>query len=85
MMRYRLGPCSFAVSLGSTKWHQLYILPHKPDSSVSAKTKLEHLEDLGLRRAVHGPIYSGPKQQDEEGINGNGATDATAGSIIVRS
>jgi hypothetical protein len=52
-------------------FYQRHILPHDVQARELGigKTRLEHLESLGMRRGIHGPIDIAPRQQDEEGIN----------------
>jgi hypothetical protein len=52
-------------------FYQRHILPHDVQARELGigRTRLEHLEKLGLRRGVLGRIDIAPRQQDEEGIN----------------
>jgi phage terminase large subunit len=52
-------------------FYQRHILPHDVQARELGigKTRLEHLEKLGLRRGLLGGIDIAPRQQDEEGIN----------------
>jgi phage terminase large subunit len=52
-------------------FYDRHILPHDVQARELGigKTRLEHLEGLGLRSGMHGRIDIAPRQQDEEGIS----------------